>query len=126
MLARCKATAKGGGPCSARPVRPSGWCFWHDPELETERAERRRRGGQQRSNKARARRALPGEALTPAELQGFIGIALDGVLAGRLEPGVANAVANLSRAAIAVREATEVEGRLAALEAAVGRVPRRS
>jgi hypothetical protein len=38
------------------------------------------------------------------------------VLAGKLEPGVGNAVANLARAAVTVREATELEHRLQVLE----------
>jgi len=83
-----------------------------------ERATWRRTGGEQRSNKQRARRQLPDAVLTPAELQGFIGLALRGVIAGEIEPGVANAVATLARAAVVVREATELEDRLAALEAA--------
>ena len=47
-------------------------------------------------------------------------MALRAVLAGKIEPGVGNAVANLARAAVAVREATELEARLAELEARAG------
>ncbi len=118
MEQMCIATTKEGRPCSAGPVRPSGYCYWHDPALLEQRLTDRQRGGAARSNAARAKRQLPDAVLTPAEMQGFIGLALRGVLAGRIEPGVANAVATLARAAVAVREATEIETRLAALEAA--------
>jgi len=42
------------------------------------------------------------------------------VIAGQTEPGVANAAANLARAIVAVREASEVEERIEALESALG------
>jgi hypothetical protein len=97
-------------------VRPSGFCYWHDPDLAPARAEARRRGGSHRSNAARARKALSTKAMTAAELQGLLAVVLDGVVAGETAPGVGNCVANLVRTAVAVREAVEVEARLAALE----------
>ncbi len=116
MDAKCTARNRAGEPCGAQAWR-DGLCRWHHLGLEVERATWRRTGGEQRSNKQRARRQLPDAVLTPAELQGFIGLALRGVIAGEIEPGVANAVATLARAAVVVREATELEDRLAALEA---------
>ena len=118
MVGRCAATTAAGSPCSAQPVRPSGFCYWHDPSLVADRAEARRRGGRAKSNQQRARKQLPAAALTPAELQGLLSMALQGVLSGRLSPGVGNAAANLGRSLIAAREAVEVEERLNALETA--------
>jgi hypothetical protein len=63
---------------------------------------------------------MAAEALSPAELQGFVAVALRGVMTGSIAPGVGNAVASLARAAVAVREATELEQRLAALEDRAG------
>ena len=117
MDAKCSTRNRAGAPCGAQAWR-DGLCRWHHPGLEVERATWRRTVGEQRSNKQRAKRQLPDAVLTPAELQGFIGLALRGVLAGRIEPGVANAVATLARAAVAVRDATEIEERLTALETA--------
>jgi len=110
---------KGGEPCSAAAWR-DGQCRWHHPDLEAERTEGRRRGGEHRSNRARAKKGMVDAALTAAELQGCVSAALKGVLAGKIEPGVGNAVANLARAAVAVREATELEERLTELEARAG------
>ena len=117
---RCRATTAAGSPCSAQPVRPSGFCYWHDPALAAERDAARRRGGRGKSNRARAAKRLPEEVLTPATLQGLLGRTLREVIAGRVAPGVANAAATLGRAIVAVREATELEERLRALEAAAG------
>ncbi len=120
MDRRCRGTNAAGQPCDAKPVRPSGWCYWHDPALEANRAAGRRKGGAARSNKARARKQLPVEALTLPEVQGLLSVALKGVLAGRIEPGVANASANVARAIAAVAQAGEMEERIRELEAAAG------
>ncbi len=55
------------------------------------------------------------------EVAGLLSLALRGVLSGRIEPGVGNAVASLARALTHVHEATEVEDRIAALEQAAER-----
>ena len=118
--AKCAATNAAGSPCSAQPVRPDGFCYWHAPAVAAERAAARRKGGANRSNTARAKRQLPAGVLTADELRGLVGLTIRGVLTNRIEPGVGNSVANLARAYLAVTEATEHEERLAALEAAAG------
>lgn len=120
MVVRCNARNAAGSPCSATPVRPSGWCYWHDPALSAERDAARRKGGAARSNQARAKKRLPDAVLTPLELQGVLGRVLQDVIAGEIEPGVANAAANVSRALVAVREATELEERVVELERRAG------
>jgi hypothetical protein len=116
MEQMCIATTKEGRPCSAGPVRSSGFCYWHDPALLEQRLTDRQRGGAARSNVARARKQIADAVLTPADLQGLLGATLRGVLAGRIEPGVGTAAAGIARVLLAVREATDVETRLAALE----------
>ncbi len=111
----CSAQNKGGQPCSAQAWK-GGLCRWHHPALEAQRAEERRKGGAARSNASRARRRMAAEAMTPNEVQGFIAVAMRGVMVGSITPGMATAVASLARAAIAVREATEWEDRLSAVE----------
>ena len=115
----CKATNREGEPCSAHPVRPSGYCMWHDPALETERAENRRRGGYARSNLARARKAVPLDALDADGIRGVIGQTVKGLMAGTIDPSVANAVANLCRVGLAANEQlslAEMAAQLAELE----------
>ncbi|MDP9370769.1 MAG: hypothetical protein M3Q03_21290 [Chloroflexota bacterium] len=118
MDRQCKGANAAGQRCDAKPVRPSGWCYWHDPALEAERTEGRRKGGAARSNKARAKKALPAQALTLQELQGVLSFTLKATLAGKIEPGVANAVANVARTMTTVAQAGEIEERLRELEAA--------
>jgi hypothetical protein len=58
--------------------------------------------------------------MTPAELEGVIGLTISQVLSGAKSPGIGNAVASLARASIAIREATELEQRVTELEQALG------
>lgn len=113
MAAMCEATAASGQPCSA-PARPGRrWCIWHDPAAAAERREMSRKGGTARSSKSRARKQFVDGVLAPAEIEGLLGATIRGVLSGKIDPGVANAVANLARAAKSVREASTFEDELA-------------
>lgn len=83
-----------------------------------------RKGGAARSNAARAKKALPAGVLSTDDLRGLLGLTLKGVIAGKVEPGVGNAAANLARAYVAVTEAGAVEAmerRLDELEALAAR-----
>ncbi len=125
MATMCEATAASGQPCSA-PARPGRrWCIWHDPAAAAERQEMSKKGGAARSNKARAKKSYVNDDLTPQEISGLLGKALRDVLGGKVEAGPVNAAANIARAIVAVREATEIEKRLTALEAAAGSQDRR-
>ncbi|MDP9472346.1 MAG: hypothetical protein M3Q71_17035 [Chloroflexota bacterium] len=125
MDRQCKGANAAGHPCDAKPVRPSGWCYWHDPALEAERIEGRRKGGAARSNRVRAKKRLPAETLSLTEVQAFLSYTLKATLAGKVEPGVANAVANVARTMTTVGQAGEVEERIRELEAAAGLTDRR-
>ncbi len=95
---RCRATNKNGQRCSATPPFRNGFCLWHDPERAAERSERARKGGKASSNLARARKRFKGSVKDFADLQGVLILAMDDVKTGKLEPGAANAMANLARA----------------------------
>lgn len=119
MQTTCTGTSKDGTPCSARAWR-DGLCRWHHPELEAERAQWRREGGAARGNKARARKALAESGLSMNELEGVLALTLSRVLSGELAPNVGNAAATIARTLVAVREVSQLEARLAALEDALG------
>jgi len=116
MATKCRATNQAGQPCGAEPYR-DGWCRWHHPELGEQRREWSARGGRGKSNAARAAKRMP-DAMTLADLRSVLSATIGAVVAGRIEPGVANAAANLGRAMIAATEASELERRLGELEAA--------
>jgi len=106
---RCKATARTGAPCTARPVRPSGWCWFHDPGIEAERAAGRRLGGYARSNAERARKRLPAEPLDNGELVRYLGEVFKHVIDGTVEPRVGTAAASIAKVMVDIQGAGEVE-----------------
>jgi hypothetical protein len=117
---RCIGTNRDGGPCSAMPRAGREHCQWHDPELAEARAQWKVAGGKAKSNSARARRKVLAAGLHLHEVDAALCGALLDVLAGKIEPGVATAAATVARSIVAVRQAGEMEDRLAALEAASG------
>lgn len=120
MDRHCIARNANGEPCQAQPVRPSGYCWFHEPAIAEERARKRREGGANRSNSARARKKLAG---TLKDLTGVKALLLEGMEQtkdGEMEPGVLTALSTAARAVVAVSGAGEIEERLAALESAVG------
>ena len=116
---RCHATNQSGDPCSATPLPGQGWCVWHHPDRAEARREMSRKGGLAKRNTVRAKKRYAEGGLDPDQLQGLIGSTIVGVLGGRIAPNVGNAIAALARTSVTIREAVEVEERLAALEAAL-------
>lgn len=108
MADRCLGTNKDGTPCSAQP-RESGYCMWHDPSHAAEREGWRRRGGENRSSVARARKQLTGDIRDLADVKARLMLALSKVEKGELEAGAANAMAALARAVVTVSEAATIE-----------------
>jgi len=107
----CGFTKASGGECRAFAL-PSGLCWNHDPSRAEERHRARAKGGKVRALKSHTPRFD-----TPKALIGFTGLILGGVLAGRIAPDVGRAVlygVSIQRQLI---EASDLERRLAALEA---------
>ncbi|MDP9355989.1 MAG: hypothetical protein M3Q71_10280 [Chloroflexota bacterium] len=120
---RCQAITKSGSPCGATPVPGAPLCAWHSPAWAEKRREWSRKGGAGRSNQVRAKKRLPAEALTLQEVQGLLGVAFKGVLAGRLEPNIGTALASIAKSMVAVAGAAEVEEQIAELRQMIdGRV----
>jgi len=94
--------------------------LWHDPDREAEREEWRRRGGENRSNKARARKQLAGQVMSVSDMDAFLCASMVKVAAGRMEPNVGSAVATLAKTVVAIRTAGETERRIEDLERQAG------
>ena len=117
----CKGISKGGGRCSAPPLLDGDFCFWHDPEHETEAAEARRLGGLRRKREGALQGAYQLEGLesVPA-IRRYLDVALIDLLG--LENSVARNRAIISGvlAGAKLLEVGEIEERMAAVEAALG------
>jgi hypothetical protein len=120
MADRCIGTTKSGKACSAKPLPGSDRCPWHDPAWDDRRKAWSVRGGKGKANKARAKKALSVESMSDAEVLAWLGVVFKRVVAGAMQPGVATAAASVAKAMVAVRQASELEVRLAELEQRAG------
>ena len=116
----CTSTRADGKPCTARALPGSSYCFAHDPAVRQKRIEGNRRGGQAKSNAARAARqwAAIGRELPDEDLPAVVKALVFAVRDGTVDPGVATCIANLAKTALQLHGDLDVERRLAALEEA--------
>ena len=94
---KCRATAKDGQPCGARPVDGVGLCAWHSPAWAAQRLAWSRLGGAAKSAHARARKRMPAELLSTEELAGHLTKVFLDVLGGNAEPRVGLAAATIAK-----------------------------
>ena len=112
---RCAYVHGSGKACGGFAIAGSGFCFAHAPEQAAKRDEARRRGG--RAGRAVA---LPESNVTVRSLADVVALVeatVNDVRAGRVDVRVANAVGVLANVAIRAIERSDLEARLAALEA---------
>ena len=124
---RCAATKASGGPCHAPAQRGKTLCRWHDdsPDAKAKHREESRRGGL-----AKAYNALPAiESLaddpklathdpnTAEGLRECVAVAIRALFKLPFDVRVANAVGSLATAQRALIETSDLERRLAAIEA---------
>ena len=120
MASQCQGTNRNGEPCSAHVYGGEVWCRWHDPARAEDRAEWSRKGGQARSNRARARRQLAGQVMSIDDIDAVLCVALTKVSEGAMEPGVGSSMAGIAKAIVGIRTASDLEKRLEELERSAG------
>jgi hypothetical protein len=116
---RCGGTRANGQPCEARPLRESRYCFFHDPDLAEDRANAQQLGRNRRRREASLATAYEFGSLATTEgmwrlldIAAFDTLALDNTVARN------RALGGFVQTALRTREQTELEERIAALEAA--------
>lgn len=117
----CSAKTKTGKPCQGFAVHGSTYCFTHEPNRATDRARAHSKGG-----KARQGRAVgsvgkaPAATVTIASVGDVLKV-IEGAINDclRLENSIsrARALGGLAGAALKAFEVSELEQRIAALEA---------
>jgi hypothetical protein len=121
MVERCIATTQRGKQCSALAV-DGQHCPWHStaPEWVAKRQQWAAEGGRKRSNRERAKRALPTEPMTNAEAHAWITVAFAKTLKGQMEPGVLNALSTAAKTMSELSRASDLEERMAEIERKIG------
>lgn len=117
--AGCKGTTKYGKPCGGFAVRGSAYCYIHDPAKAAERAKARQKGGRARHGRTGIEPSEQEQIdeLTSENVLKVLTIAVNDCL--KLERSLARSrtLASIAATAIKAIEATELEARIAALEA---------
>ena len=118
----CRERKRNGRPCRAPALREGSACFWHADETREAAAEARRLGGLRRRREGTIGGAYALEGFrTGADLQRVLELALADTL--ELENSVprTRALARLVAVAARVKETSEWEARLRALEDGIWR-----
>lgn len=116
-MARCARIKDNGERCKADAMPGAEWCYSHDPERAEERKRNASKGGK------RGGRGRPGQDL--ADLKRDVRRVIDDVLSGAVPQGPGavalqgyNTLLRAAKVELDIREQTEFEERLEALERA--------
>ena len=112
-MATCTGVRTDGTACQAHTVKDSGFCYWHDPEWRAERLQAAARGGARRTVE------LPeAQPLTPERARGILAAVVEAAASGAMDSGTARTVGYLLSIEARIREGSELEQRVKALEQA--------
>ena len=110
-MADCKALRTDGSKCRAQALREGDFCFFHDPESRGKMVEAAGRGGARRSVE------LPeAESLTPERVRAILAGMIEAGASGAMDSGTARTVGYLLQIEARIREGSELEQRVKALE----------
>jgi len=115
----CQGNKKTGEKCRAAATPGSQYCFFHDPEREQERKEAQSSGGRHGRMKTLPNDTPDTEIGNCTDVVRLISATINQVRRGELDPRVANAVGYLANVLIRAAEQSDIETRLAELEAIV-------
>jgi hypothetical protein len=116
---RCAGLRADGAPCEAWPLRESRYCYFHDPDLAEDRTNAQHLGRSRRRRDVSLATVYEFTSLATTEgmwrlldIAAFDTLALDNSVARN------RALGGFVQTALRTREQTELEERIAALEAA--------
>ena len=115
----CKSKTKGGKHCRAAALPGSDFCFFHDPEQKDQRREAQSAGGSHGRIRTLPEDTLDVTVKSCSDVVSLIGMTINQVRRGEIDPRVANAVGYLANIAVRALEQSDIEMRLAELESAV-------
>jgi len=115
----CGATTLDGKPCSSKAQEGSRFCFSHDPAKSEERRAAQSKGGKANRLKTLGPDVPDLKVQDSQDIKKLLSQTIDQVRKGQIDPRVGYAIAYLSSLMLKASEKSELEARLAELEAAV-------
>ena len=116
---QCNEVKSDGSRCGAYPISGSDYCFAHDPARAAERQAARQSGGRVGKTKVLSPETPDAPLLSMADVVALLGLTINQVRRGELDPRVANAVGYLAATLLRALEQGDIEKRLAELEAII-------
>jgi len=110
---KCRAKNKAGKPCAAPAVEGADRCVMHSGRA----AELGGKGGRRRSVYSPDRLKEFAPPKTAAELRDLLAQSITEIRSGKLDPKLANSISYLGTGFLRALEVSDLETRLAALEA---------
>jgi len=117
---RCKASSSTGKPCQSFAVDGSEFCFWHAPELAERRKLARSNGGRARHGRTVATDKTPVKLESLGDVVVLVERAVNDLLQLETSVSRARALGYLASVATKALEVSDLEQRIARLEAEVG------
>ena len=114
-IRQCQAFTTEGKPCSAQPQASSPYCFWHDPEKETDRKLAVTKGGLSGRPRPMPVDTPNPDLRSPRDVIELMQNTTGAVLRGELSPQLANSAAYNATVALKAME-IEISDRLDKLE----------
>jgi|SRR5580704_587581 hypothetical protein len=124
-IRQCEKLTKSGARCRANAVSDSTACFAHSEALAEKRAAARRRGGEHKQRAVLGPDSPEISLRSGSQAIDLAGRMIDLVLHGQIDPRIANAAGGLLNLWLRAYAMEILEQRIAALEAAQNRGPRR-
>jgi len=115
----CQGIKVDGEPCQTFAQQGSEYCFFHDPARAEKRLAAQSSGGSQNRMKTLGAEAPDLKVKDTRDVVNLISQTINQVRKGQLDPRVANAIGYLANILIKAAEQSDLEGRLAELEALV-------
>lgn len=118
MKRQCRYKRPDGRECQANAIARSGLCFFHDPERAADRSEAQRAGGLRNKGTSLPADTPDFEMRNVRDVVAMLGLTINQVRRGQIDPRVSNAVGYLSGTLLKAFEIGSLEQRVSALEAA--------
>jgi hypothetical protein len=118
MKRQCQHTWPEGRKCKASAMARSGLCFFHDPDRSADRLEAQRAGGLRNRAASLPLDAPDRDLKSAGDVVALLGLTLNQVRKGQIDPRVANSVGYISGILLKALEMESLEQRVSDLERA--------
>jgi hypothetical protein len=118
MKKQCRHKKPDSRRCQANAIARSEFCFFHDPEQESERFKAQRAGGLRNKGAALPPDTPDCDLKSVGDVVTLLGTTINQIRRGQIDPRVANSVGYLSGILLKAMEGDALERRVSGLEMA--------